>query len=123
MVYNAKGMYDESVAALRSNYALRGFTEAEEALALSHTEGDYREAMRRLGDTLVTLRSMRHIPPETIAWSYLMAGEDSLALDWLEWGFEERDSWMPYLSADPGYDPLRQHPRFQDLLRRMGLPQ
>jgi hypothetical protein len=72
---------------------------------------------------LATLRSVRHVPPETIAWSYLIAGENSLALDWLERGFEERDTWMPFLSADPMYDPLREDPRFQDLLRRMNLPQ
>jgi serine/threonine-protein kinase len=122
-VYHVKGMYDEWLAAQQSYFSMIGLPQAEEALALGYAEGGHRAAARHLGDTLATLRSVRHVPPETIAWSYLIAGENSLALDWLERGFEERDTWMPFLSADPMYDPLREDPRFQDLLRRMNLPQ
>ena len=72
---------------------------------------------------MAALRSVRHFPPVDIAQLYLMAGENSRALDWLELGFEEHAAGMPYLSADPLYDPLRDDPRFQVLLRRMNLPQ
>jgi len=82
-------------------------------------EGDYRAAARRRGDTLVALTSVRHIQPTLIAQSYVMAGENSQALDWLELSFEERDPMMPYLSADPILDPLRDDPRFQALRRRL----
>jgi tetratricopeptide (TPR) repeat protein len=120
--FHAKGMYDEEVAAQRSAWTLMEFTEAEEALSLFYAEGDYREAMRRLGDTLAELRSVRYVSPWEIAQSYLCAGEHSRALDWLERAFEERDPMMPYLSAYPFLDPLREEPRFFDLLRRMNLP-
>jgi serine/threonine-protein kinase len=102
---------------------MMGLPQAEEALALGYAEGDYRAAARRLGDTLATLRSVRHIPAADIAWSYLVAGDNSRALDWLERGFDEHGAGMPYLSADPCYDTVRDEPRFQALLRRMGLPE
>jgi tetratricopeptide (TPR) repeat protein len=121
-VYHAKGMYDEEIAVARSYYTVRGFTEAEQALALGYAEGDYRAAARRLADTLVALRSVRHVSPVGIAWWYLSAGRNSQALDWLERGFEEHNMGMPWLSVNPDYDPLREDPRFQDLLRRMNLP-
>ncbi|UCC84539.1 MAG: tetratricopeptide repeat protein, partial [Gemmatimonadota bacterium] len=123
LVYYAKGMYDEWLAAAQSYFSMMGIPQAEEALALGYAEGDYRAAARRLGDTLAALRSVRYVSPMEIVQSYVMAGENSLALDWLERGFEERDPGMPYLSADPLLDPLRGDPRFQDLLRRMNLPQ
>ena len=65
---------------------------------------------------------MRRTIPTDIAMVYALAGENSRALDWLERGFEERDPYMSYLSGDPVFDPLRENPRFQDLLRRLGLP-
>jgi tetratricopeptide (TPR) repeat protein len=121
-VYHAKGMHDEEVAALRSSYTEMGFTEAEEALASFHAEGDYRRAMHRMADTLVALRSVRYVNATDIARFYVKAGENSQALDWLERAFEERDAGMPWLSAHPLYDPLRDNPRFQALLQRMNLP-
>lgn len=61
--------------------------------------------------------------PWEIANLYSIAGEDSLTLDWLERGFEERDPNMPYLAVLPYYHSLHAHPRFLDLVRRMGLPE
>ena len=65
---------------------------------------------------------MRRTIPTDIAMVYALAGENSRALDWLERSFEERSSQMPWVSVDPVYDPLREDPRFQDLVRRMNLP-
>jgi predicted Zn-dependent protease len=122
-VYHAKGMDDESLAAAQSYFAALEFTQAEEALASGYAEGGYRGAMRRLGDTLANLRNVTYVLPTDIAAVYVFAGDSSRALDWLEQGFEERDPNMPYLSALPHYDGLRDDPRFQDLLRRMNFPE
>ena len=51
-------------------------------------------------------------------------GEDVLhqeAMHWLEKAFQERSGWMLHLKVDPRLDPLRSDPRFQGLLRRVGL--
>ncbi len=40
-----------------------------------------------------------------------------------ERAFDEGDSWLPYLRAEPLTDPLRSDPRFDDLLRRIGYPE
>jgi serine/threonine-protein kinase len=122
LVYHAKGMYDESLAAARSYFSVMGFTQVEEALEAGYAEGGYRAARRHAGDTLAALRSVTYVLPTDIAMLYILAGENGRALEWLERGFEERDPYMAYLRGDPVFDPLRDEPRFQDLLRRMGLP-
>ena len=56
-----------------------------------------------------------------IAVSYLGLGDEPQALAWLERAFEERSFRMAYLKVEPTWDPLRSEPRFQQLLRRVGL--
>ncbi len=40
---------------------------------------------------------------------------------WLEEGYKEHEFLMTSLNVGPEWDPLRDDPRFQDLLRRMNL--
>jgi len=42
---------------------------------------------------------------------------------WLEKAAEERSGWLVYLGVEPAMDPLRDHPRFQSLSRRVALPE
>jgi TolB-like protein/Tfp pilus assembly protein PilF len=121
-VYVAQGLYEEAVAVTRALWTHMGFVEMEEALARGAAAGEYREALRSAADYVAALASEMYVPPVEVAGLYAMAGEDSLALDWLERAFEERDPDLPYLSVEPHYDGFREDPRFLALLRRMNLP-
>ncbi len=50
-------------------------------------------------------------------------GEFNAAFESLERGYAEHDAELIYLKVDPYWDDLRSDPRFQDLIRRVGLPQ
>jgi hypothetical protein len=41
-------------------------------------------------------------------------------LAWLERGYREREPRMVFLKVEPKWNNLRDEPRFQDLLRRVG---
>jgi len=56
-----------------------------------------------------------------IATIYAALGDNDQAMAWLEKGYDER--FNPGVLLRPGFDPLRSDPRFQELLRRIGLPQ
>jgi len=55
-----------------------------------------------------------------IATIYASPRDTDQAMNWLEKAYEER--FNPGVLIRPGFDPLRSDPRFEDLLRRVGLP-
>ena len=52
---------------------------------------------------------------------YAMLGEKELAIDWLTKGVDERHHGASNARGYSEFDPLRDDPRFHDLLRRMNL--
>lgn len=62
-----------------------------------------------------------HLSPLNFASIYARMGDKNQAIAWLAKAVEERNPWL-YLKAEPQYDTLRSDPRFQDLMRRVGLP-
>jgi len=64
----------------------------------------------------------RYVMPYGIAALYAGLRDPEQALSWLEKAFQERGNLLCYLSVDPVFDSLRTHPRFQQLIGRIGLP-
>jgi hypothetical protein len=65
----------------------------------------------------------RFVSPLDFATIHTGLGEKEQAFAWLEKGFQMHAGAMGYLKADPLFYSLRAEPRFQDLLRRIGLSQ
>jgi serine/threonine-protein kinase len=63
------------------------------------------------------------VSPTKIAGRYAELGDNEKALEWLDKGYREHEKWMMTLNVDSSFDGVRSDPRFQDLLRRVGLPQ
>jgi hypothetical protein len=51
----------------------------------------------------------------------MMLNEPELALDNLEKGLAQSDGYMVHMNRMDIYDPLRENPRFQALLKKMNL--
>jgi serine/threonine-protein kinase len=63
----------------------------------------------------------RYIDPEAMAMVAIGLGDTTHALDWLERGRDERSFYLPFLAADPIFDPLHRNARFLQLVRTIGL--
>ncbi|SRR6266496_5357 len=86
-------------------------------LALS---GDMAGAQTAL-QKLLSLKPPNRISPYSVALIYTAMGRKNEAIDWLEKGYRERDSWMPWVGVLVEWDSLRQEPRFVELMKKMKL--
>lgn len=77
---------------------------------------------RQILDELTRLSREKYVAPYFLAGIYLGLGEDERAVECLEKAYAERSHWVIYLHTDPTMDALRYNPRFQELLKRVGLP-
>jgi len=85
-------------------------------------EAGYEGAQRGIADVLAArYEKGQYGSADGIALRYLDAGDKDRAIDWLYKAYEVHDSSLAYLGL-PRWDPLRSDPRFQALLRRIGLP-
>jgi len=120
--YAIKGMYGEALAELEKYAALSG----RSPLALSYVgyalarSGERSQALR-IVDELQALSKRKYVYSISIARVYVGLSEKDQAIAWLEKAYQER-SFVYLLKVDPTWDPLRSDRRFQDLLRRIGLP-
>jgi eukaryotic-like serine/threonine-protein kinase len=122
--YEQKGMFAEAIQEFEKWLALS--KENPRALAaLAHTygvSGRRAEAEKRLRE-LRSLSKTRYVPPFDLAVVYMGLGDSIGALDWLEKAYEEPSTWIIWVAIEPYWDALRSEPRFDALLRRMGLKQ
>ena len=58
-----------------------------------------------------------------VAGVYSGLNEKDKAFEWLEKDFQNRDSRLPTFRWEMQFQPLRDDPRFNDLLKRMNLPE
>ncbi len=77
---------------------------------------------RLLLDELLISSTERYVTPLSIAMIYNALGEREKTLLWLGRGIETRDLRMTFLKVEPKWNNLRDDPRFQEILRRVGLP-
>jgi Tfp pilus assembly protein PilF len=123
-VYEEKKMYREAIAELEKAANLSNRHELVVA-SLGKVLGDSgrKQEARKLLEELEERSKHRYISPCLIALVQIGLGERDQAIASLEQGYAARDQWMLYLKVDPHMDDLRSDPRFQDLIRRVGLPQ
>jgi tetratricopeptide (TPR) repeat protein len=120
---SVKGLEHEAFAAAKA-YVNATYDDrtVEAALDRGYARGGYREAMRSGARALAARFRTTYGTPADPACLYVAAGDHAEALDWLERAFDVRDPQVPTIGT-PFFDSLRSEPRYQSLLRRIGLPQ
>jgi serine/threonine-protein kinase len=118
------GRYDEAIALYENKIALDPSTQdlaqiLGYAYARAGRKSEALEIIRKIDE----LGKKQYVERFSAATIYAALGEKDKAFAELEKSFANRDWGIARLSSDPLVDPLRDDPRFKDLLRRMKLPE
>jgi len=119
--YVQKSMFAEAIASLERAAELSKSPSFVGRLASAYATSGNTAQARKLLRELMDLQKQRYVSPAALAQLYIGLGEKDRAFEWLEKAYQERSNFMAYLGVNPVVDPLRSLPRFQDLLRRIGL--
>jgi FimV-like protein len=124
----AKGVFDESFTEWLQYLRLDGNAELahelESAAKKISDPGDPGPKLAHITLSYYRKKSeTEYVAALTIAEAYIDLGDKDKALEWLNKAYEEHSPNLYTIAISPSWDPLRDDPRFQDLLRRIGLAQ
>jgi TolB-like protein len=124
LVYVLTGRHAEGIAELQRALPQREFSphflaDLGSAYALAGRKAEARNVLK----TLTERSRQTYVSPYRLALIHAPLGEKETAIKLLQQAFEQRDIGILQLKVEPRLDPLRDDPRFRDLLRRMNLPQ
>lgn len=91
--------------------------------ALGHVYGvaGRRQAARQVLDDLRALSARKYVTPYGVALVHAGLGDIDQAFSALDQAVADRSNWLVWLKLDPRFDNLRGDPRFDALVRRVGL--
>ena len=84
--------------------------------------GGQKEAAKRMAGVLVEAKKKEWIPSVSIAAWLAEAGDTDQAFHWLDVGLRDRELGMLELKTNPSFASLRSDPRFNELVKKVGLP-
>ena len=90
----------------------------KEAIAKSGAQGYWRRTLENYKESAKS----QYVPSVMVAEACVRVGDKECAFRWLEKGFDERDDLMINLKVEPVFDSIRTDPRYQELVRRVGIP-
>ena len=122
--YEGKGMHAEAVVEAKRLLALSpDTTDALGSLAYIHARtGKRSQALRELAE-LEGLSKHKYVPSIDFATVYFGLGDKAQAFRSLEQACEERSGYLPWITVNARWAPLRSDPQYSDLLRCIGQPE
>jgi serine/threonine protein kinase/tetratricopeptide (TPR) repeat protein len=122
IVYGQKAMYKEALEEFQRSDKLSGggaFNTAQSGYIYA-VWGKRAEAEKIIAE-LKRQSKDSSVSPWGIALIYTGLGESDQAFEWLDKAYNDRAFDLQYAKVDPRFETLRSDPRFQKLLKRIGI--
>ncbi len=122
-IYWNQGNFDAYAADRVMAMKKSGYADRAEAFEAGYRKGGIKSAGSSLVELLKRKSATQYISPYEIAADYAVMGDRDHTFEWLEKAYQEHSTRLEYLKVDEVFIPFHSDPRYQDLLRRIGLPQ
>ena len=117
-----KGQSGEAISLLKEANVMTNHSPGSVLwLAVAYAHAGRRKEAVHLIDELKMRQRTTYVPPAAFVYPYLALGDNDQAFDWLERAYREQSNILMFLRVGPFFDPVRNDPRFKDLVRRVGL--
>jgi DNA-binding winged helix-turn-helix (wHTH) protein/tetratricopeptide (TPR) repeat protein len=122
-VFIQEGRLDEAIAQFQQIYKL----DDEAYLAMgfmgyAHALAGQRAEAETLLNVLQEISERKYVSPYSLLVIHLALGPQERVFELLEQLYHERNEWLVWLKVSPELRPIRNHPRFRDLMSRVGFP-
>ena len=110
----------EAIPFLERAVALSGGSAAASGVLIrAYARSGRRDEALRLLAELKERDATGYIPAGAFVNAYLGLGDTDAAIEWLERAYAEQSNLLQYLKVHPYFDPVRNDPRFADLVARV----
>jgi TolB-like protein/DNA-binding winged helix-turn-helix (wHTH) protein/Tfp pilus assembly protein PilF len=89
---------------------------------IQHRAGRAKQADATLAEVM-QLASKGYVPDVFLGLTHLWMRGPEAALPFLERAYQRRDGYFVIVKSSPWFDPMRGHPGYEELVRRMNFPQ
>ena len=122
LLLESSGQYQQAIEQFEKGRELSGNSPVMTAcLGHAYAVAGRRKDAEKMLDELLEISKARNVSAYDIAVVYTGLGETDKAFEWLEKCYEEHNEYLAYFRSEPRFAPLRSDPRFQDIVRRIGL--
>lgn len=123
LAYVEKRSYTKARAELEMSFRLAGGSSLSRAeLGYAYAVSGKRKEAERILEDLSSAPHQRYVSPYLLAIVHTGLGNQEQALVSLQKAYEDRADWLVYMNAEPRFGRLRFDPRYQALVRRVGVP-
>ena len=122
--YLRTGDYSQAVKQFKRAEALEGDKSTVlSSLAQGYAFSGQRTEARKILDQIQQPAQQRYVSPWDISLVYAALGEHNHAIELLGKAADDHVGWVVRLGVDPSLDDLRRYAEFQNLARRIGIPE
>jgi len=113
---------DQAIPELEKTVAMMNRSPGSlEMLATAYAQAGRRQEALTLINELKQRRQRGYVPAGAFINTYLALGDYDQAFFWCDEAYKEQSAILQWIKVDPLFDPVRNDPRFVDLVHRVGL--